>query len=529
MNKTFYKRYFFFSAFGVVLFIFAIFGQKYLVTKLIEPYITPKIEITKYLPQGTEINVESNKDISITETPSIILKSRDIFYVSSNGNNYDDGSFEHPWKTIQFAVDRIKPGGVIFVRQGQFFENIHINRSGEQGKPILLSSYNKDDVTIDGGLYPAITGNADFWIVKGFTLKSKADRVLRLNTNNWKILTNTIFGAVYLWGDHNILEKNDIDGSRHLGNENGFMEDGPSSFANIIKNNEIHDFYQRGIWSQWFTHESEFEQNTVYNITGKTGICIDMDGATSIVYLHIIRGNTVYNCGQTGIELENSYNSLVENNLVYDTGLEGIQIISYNGCKQGGINNQFGNISGDCRGDKVNSRILQNIIFNGGRVGGIVSYESSGLKIYHNTIYGGESVAIYINSSSEFSKDLDLRGNILSSHERAEISLVDPESLSFDDHNLIFNKISDHAYEVRGSVLNFYSLSQWQEKFSLGVNSITDNPWFIDPFRNDFHLSNDSSAIDAGLDLGITTDFDGISRPQINGTDIGAYEFIKAK
>ncbi len=527
MDKTISKRYFLYSTCGVILFLFAYFGQKLLVTKQIEPDSRQILEITKILPKVTEINIGSNIEKSITKTPDIEIRKRDIIYVSPNGNNADDGSFVHPWKTIQYAVDHIKPGGVIFVRQGQFFESIHIKGSGELGKPILISSYNDDNVTIDGGMSPAITGNADFWIVKGFTLKSKADRVMRLNTNNWKILSNTIYGAVYLWGNHNILEENDIDGSGHLGNENGFMEDGAPSFANVIKNNVIHDFYQRGIWSQWFTHESRFEQNTVYNITGKTGICIDMDGATSIVYQHIIRGNKVYNCGQTGIELENSYNTLVEKNLVYNTGLEGIQIISYDGCEQGGANNQFGNISGDCRGDILNSSILQNIIYNGGRVGGIVAYEASGLNIYNNTIYGGESVAIYINSSVKYSKDLDLRGNILANHGRAEISLVDPESLLLDEHNLIYNDEAGHAYEVRGSEITFYSLSQWQRKFSLGVMSIEADPKFLDTLRNDFHLSNNSPAIDAGVDLGISTDFDRTPRPQLSETDIGAYEFIK--
>ena len=419
-------------------------------------------------------------------------------------------------------------GSSLFV-DGIYSEGVHITKSGELGKPILLSVYNNDSVTIDGGDTSAITGEGAYWMVKGFTLESAADRVVRLNSNNWTIQSNTIHGAVYLWGDHNIVVDNEIDGSKHLGNENGFMEDGPSSFGNVIKQNRIHDFTDRGIWSQWFTHETLIEKNTVYNINGRAGICIDLDGASSVGYLFIIRGNIVHDCGQTGIELENSYSTLVENNLVYKTGLEAIQVVNYLGCQPGGDTNQFGKADGECRGDDLNTTIQQNILYDSGRVGGIVSYESSGVNVYNNTVYGGESVALFIKSSAILSDNWDVRGNIFSNHDRAEISVSDPSSLSQDSYNLIDPTDPTHTYEVRGSELLYYSLSEWQNNIQLGVHSFYNTPGFVDPQNFDFHLLPGSAAINSGIDLGITLDFDGILRPQFDGYDIGAYEFVAEK
>lgn len=44
----------------------------------------------------------------------------------------------------------------------------------------------------------------------------------------------------------------------------------------------------------------------------------------------------------------------------------------------------------------------------------------------------------------------------------------------------------------------------------------------------DFHLRPDSPAIDAGAPIpSVTTDFDGVKRPQGKGYDIGAYEFVQ--
>jgi hypothetical protein len=52
------------------------------------------------------------------------------------------------------------------------------------------------------------------------------------------------------------------------------------------------------------------------------------------------------------------------------------------------------------------------------------------------------------------------------------------------------------------------------------------NPQFVDPASGDYHLKATSLAIDAGYNLGnlITTDFDGVTRPQGAGFDIGPYE-----
>ncbi|TAL59507.1 MAG: LamG domain-containing protein, partial [Bacteroidetes bacterium] len=56
------------------------------------------------------------------------------------------------------------------------------------------------------------------------------------------------------------------------------------------------------------------------------------------------------------------------------------------------------------------------------------------------------------------------------------------------------------------------------------------NPNFVSPSTHDFHLQAGSPAIDAGLSTAptVTTDFDGVTRPQGLAYDIGAYEYVSA-
>jgi hypothetical protein len=59
---------------------------------------------------------------------------------------------------------------------------------------------------------------------------------------------------------------------------------------------------------------------------------------------------------------------------------------------------------------------------------------------------------------------------------------------------------------------------------TVGDNLIGD-PGFVG--GGDYHLATDSAAIDSGESLpGVTTDCEGTSRPQGDGLDLGAFEYV---
>ena len=60
------------------------------------------------------------------------------YHVSVQGNNADAGTEAKPWRTIQHAVDSLKPGDTAIVGAGVYRERIEVKRGGTAKAPISL-------------------------------------------------------------------------------------------------------------------------------------------------------------------------------------------------------------------------------------------------------------------------------------------------------------------------------------------------------------------------------------------------------
>ena len=60
-----------------------------------------------------------------------------------------------------------------------------------------------------------------------------------------------------------------------------------------------------------------------------------------------------------------------------------------------------------------------------------------------------------------------------------------------------------------------------------GGNSLNGAPHFVDPANHNYRIGPDSAAVNAGMDAGVTTDFDGETRAQGFGFDIGYDELAQ--
>ncbi len=70
------------------------------------------------------------------------------YFVSNSGNNSNNGSYKHPLKTIQFAVNKLKNGDTCYIRHGYYYGNIFISKNNVKEKTIVISNYKNEQVFV---------------------------------------------------------------------------------------------------------------------------------------------------------------------------------------------------------------------------------------------------------------------------------------------------------------------------------------------------------------------------------------------
>ena len=73
---------------------------------------------------------------------------KDRYYVATDGSDSNDGSLEHPFRTIQKAADAVKYGGTVEIREGVYREKVLIGNSGLSNAPITFQAYNNEKVVV---------------------------------------------------------------------------------------------------------------------------------------------------------------------------------------------------------------------------------------------------------------------------------------------------------------------------------------------------------------------------------------------
>jgi len=87
-------------------------------------------------------------------------------------------------------------------------------------------------------------------------------------------------------------------------------------------------------------------------------------------------------------------------------------------------------------------------------------------------------------------------------------------------NNLYYQAGTGGVGSIQGS--NYANIGDWQAVYTADIGG---DPSFTSAATNDFTLASSSPAINAGVDVGLTTDYRGMVVPQGAAPDIGAYEF----
>ncbi len=183
------------------------------------------------------------------------------------------------------------------------------------------------------------------------------------------------------------------------------------------------------------------------------------------------------------------------------------------------------------------TEIYSNIIIN--PINNVVIGEqySDLVKIYNNVIYASGNLQKGINIFNPYT--VEVKNNIIYLNdptgypfylEKRDVFLDDGTPYYYEtnanlivDHNNWYNSFSSNRINWDGITYSYSQLSTWINVGHSG--ELFGEPLFANPANKDFHLLPDSPAIDAGVFVSLTSDFEGNAVPQGAGPDIGAYEY----
>jgi len=141
----------------------------------------------------------------------------------------------------------------------------------------------------------------------------------------------------------------------------------------------------------------------------------------------------------------------------------------------------------------LNNEFYNNVIISNGNDLGIKCYAASTGTKFKNNIYYGSSRCISVSDGSETNFE--------------------------SDYNCLY--VTGATFATWMGV-NKTTFADWKTASSQDAHSIDDDPLMIDPANNNFHLNPHSPCVNAGTDVSLTEDYEGLKIR--HAPDIGAHE-----
>jgi hypothetical protein len=472
--------------------------------------------------------------------------------VAKTGNDSNAGTSSLPCLTINHGITLLTPGDTCFVKVGTYQEYVHFFSSGTVGHPIVLKNYGTDVVTIDAQstrVYCLYAADQSYITIDGIN-----------------ILNSTAYNLNFV-GCNNVILKNMVSTAPVNSVTYGFEVTGDSNWADHFTLQNLTAV--GGGYCIWLT--GKVSNTTVTNCEVSqakyTGLEINVDNVTipsgpqllvrprSIVvdgvYSHnntiqgismriaqnitVRNSHSAYN-GATGIQIEAYTDTvLVENNIcefgsrsyTYETGIW-LYLSNHATIRKNILrNNQTGlRVSGG----SSSFQIYYNLIYNNNYSPGGTNQSTSGVDFsnahgtfYDNTLYGNcasnsQLAGLYFYPDTS---TVDLKNNIIMNSGGAKdmTFLQMPASIVTSDYNIVYN--ANRATSILVGSTS-YSWSGYKIASSQDVHSVNSDPLFEDSSNTDFKLLTGSPAVNAGVNVGLTTDY--LGNLIKSSPDIGAYE-----
>ena len=446
------------------------------------------------------------------------------YYVGRTGcSDTGPGDDQTPFCSFETAVSRLRPGDTLIIKAGIYTDRLVVSGlAGTSGAPITIRGESRDAVSFDGGCpsFPCSINDTPNWDRNwdGMVNVTGGDY---LTISDLAVRNDIGYGIVVNGGISTTIKNTLIDGTGNGGliiqadpvapqvienevrrtnlgwrDESGTFRGGDHEAISIIRasefvvaNNYVHDVLEEGIDVKESSTDGAVHHNFVER-TCAVGIYIN-EAHDVRVYRNQVRRSG-------SIRTDDGQEALCASHPVY-----GRFFGEYYG---DGILLAVGDLGDLSQGRLSNIHVFQNVVsdchLNGLQFwdqlkeSGIGSGTMTGNRVYNNVFYNCGDAGIGSGVRLDEADNTVVTNNI--------IALNDEEGIT---GNAIGNStISNNLFLFK---------HDWQQP--VGADYVIGDPLFVDPANGDFHLQEDSPAIDNGLDMGL---------PYAGSVpDIGAYEY----
>lgn len=87
-----------------------------------------------------------------------------FFVDAKKGDDQAAGTVAAPWRTVQHAARKLRPGDTLYLRGGTYYEHVSLTRSGTADAPITIASYPGELAVLDGSLREFAEDPAGSWM-----------------------------------------------------------------------------------------------------------------------------------------------------------------------------------------------------------------------------------------------------------------------------------------------------------------------------------------------------------------------------
>jgi hypothetical protein len=398
---------------------------------------------------------------------------------ADTGDDNNDGSQGNPFKTISRASQVIQAGDLVQIAGGNYSGEVVIATSGNADAPITFAADEGADVTLSTGGFKI---TADYVTVQGITVEKVTDSAeagIFVTGGKGIILRditaqNNAGGGVKVKPSDNPVDSMLISGGTFQGNDGSGIV--AASDTNTLTNLRVENVTLTGNAGDGL----QIERATQVTVSGVLTSGNGKDNARNGVWIKQlsdahIGGVFTEGNGHDGIALRNNQNVLISRCISRGNGHHGFDSIE--GCSQITYANNVSYANGKTDADK-----------------GFYVTATRGITVRNN---------VFFNNAGD---------QIAFSNEGGDVQKI------VSDHNLIFRTKGSRL--IRWFSHYYGDLASYQAASSLDGASLSVDPKFTDPDKDDFTPLSGSPLIDAGTKIpGVTDNFAGTA------PDIGTIEY----